>query len=74
MTYEGIKITDLISGVDSHLLNHADLSYSLIVREIDVANNIEVHQFKLAGAISNPASKDNISLFPGDKQDSAGLA
>ncbi|WNC69547.1 SLBB domain-containing protein [Thalassotalea nanhaiensis] len=65
--YEGVKITDLIASVDSHLLPFADLSYSLVVREIDVAKNIEVHQFKLSEVIGNPASIDNFTLQPNDK-------
>lgn len=63
----GQKITDLLPGVKSHVLLNADLNYSLVIREIDVARNIEIHQFSLAQAISNPNSTDNLFLLPGDK-------
>ncbi|MEW6996861.1 SLBB domain-containing protein [Colwelliaceae bacterium BS250] len=64
---ETLKITDLLPNVDSHILNYADLSYSLIIRQIDVAKNIEVHQFSLSKAISDPSSADNLVLKPKDK-------
>ena len=64
---QGQKITDLLPQVHSHLLANADLNYSLIIREIDIASNIEVHQFSLAKAITSPNSKDNIQLQPHDK-------
>jgi len=44
------------------LLNSADLNYSIVVREIDIARNIEILQFDLAKAISSPNSTDNIVL------------
>ncbi|GAA6170916.1 SLBB domain-containing protein [Colwellia sp. KU-HH00111] len=61
------KISDLLPGVNSHLLANADLNYSVLIREIDIARNIEVHQFSLANAISSPQSKDNITLQANDK-------
>jgi len=61
------KITDLIPEVNSHLLANADLNYSLVIREIDIARNIEVLQFSLAKAITSPASTDNIKLKANDK-------
>jgi polysaccharide export outer membrane protein len=65
--YSNRKIADLLPQIDSHLLLHADLNYSLIIREIDRARTIEVLQFSLANAISNPSSKDNLTLMPNDK-------
>ncbi len=61
------KITDLLPQINSHILLNADLNYSLIVREIDVARNIEIFQFELAKAIANPSSKDNMTLQANDK-------
>lgn len=58
----GQRITDILPNVDSHLLHSADLNYSIIVREIDVARNIEIIQFDLAKAIENPAGIDNVAL------------
>ncbi|MEY8212973.1 MAG: SLBB domain-containing protein, partial [Colwellia sp.] len=61
------RITDVFPHIDSHLLHSADLNYSIVVREIDIARNIEVLQFDLANAISAPNSKDNIVLQGNDK-------
>ncbi len=63
----GQKVTDLLPNVNSHLLANADLNYSLIVREVDLARNIEILQFGLAKAITNPESDDNILLQANDK-------
>lgn len=63
----GQKITDVFPNIDSHLLHSADLNYSIIVREIDIARNIEILQFDLAKAISEPHSKDNLVLQGNDK-------
>ena len=64
---QGQRITDLFPGIDSHLLHSADLNYALVVREIDIARNIEVLQFDIANALSNPNSRDNITLESNDK-------
>lgn len=64
---QGQKVTDLLPRVNSHLLVNADLNYSLIIRKMDVARNIEVLQFELAKAIANPESSDNIVLHADDK-------
>ena len=63
----GQRITDIFPNIDSHLLNSADLNYSIVVREIDIARNIEILQFDLAKAISSPNSTDNIVLQGNDK-------
>lgn len=64
---QGIKVTDLLPNLDSHILTNADLNYGLVVRQIDKARNIEVLQFNLAKAIENSDSVDNLSLSPNDK-------
>jgi len=64
---QGQKVTDLLPHVKSHLLASADLNYSLIIREIDLAGRIEVLQFGLAKAITNPESEDNLLLQANDK-------
>lgn len=61
------KITDLLPEVNSHLLESADLNYSLVIRETDISRHIEVLQFSLAKAISSPTSDDNIQLNANDK-------
>jgi polysaccharide biosynthesis/export protein len=63
----GQRITDIFPNINSHLLNSADLNYSIVVREIDIARNIEILQFDLAKAISSPNSTDNIVLQGNDK-------
>ncbi len=64
---QGQKVTDLLPKVNSHLLVSADLNYSLIIRQVDAARNIEVLQFELAKAIATPESSDNIALQANDK-------
>ncbi|RHW76027.1 SLBB domain-containing protein [Colwellia sp. RSH04] len=64
---DGMKVTDILKGIDSHFLADADLNYSLIVREIDLAKNIEVLQFDIVKALSTPDSTDNIELNSNDK-------
>ena len=64
---EGIKVTDLLPNLDSHVLPYADLSYGLIVRQKDKARNIEVLQFNLAKALNNTHTVDNLVLQPNDK-------
>ncbi|HCM48314.1 MAG TPA: polysaccharide biosynthesis/export protein, partial [Colwellia sp.] len=63
----GQRITDIFPNIDSHLLHSADLNYSIIVREIDIARNIEILQFDLAKAIAAPNLKDNLVLQSNDK-------
>ncbi|GLX86642.1 sugar transporter [Thalassotalea loyana] len=63
----GHKITDLIQSVEMSLLPHADLNYSLIVREVDLAKRIEVLQFSIADALTNTVSEQNLELHSRDK-------
>lgn len=64
---EGIKVSDLIQNIDTSILKYADLTYSIIVREINIARDIEVHQFSLAKALSDKNSNDNFVLQARDK-------
>lgn len=61
------RVTDLLPNINSYLLEDADLAYSIVVREKDLGRNIEVLQFSLFSAISDPKSADNIVLQPRDK-------
>jgi polysaccharide export outer membrane protein len=63
----GQKITDLLPNIHAYMLDDADLTYSLVIREKDVGRNIDVLQFSLFNAITDPLSKDNIALSPRDK-------
>jgi len=65
--HTGQRISDIFPNIDSHLLHSADLNYSIIVREIDIARNIEILQFDLAKALSSPKEKDNLTLKGNDK-------
>ena len=49
-------LTDLLPSVDTHLLINTDLSYGLVIREVNIARDIEVIQFELAKAIAQPNS------------------
>ncbi len=64
---EGQRVTDLLPAVNSHLLGYADLNYCLVIREKNISRHIEVLQFNLVNAISDPQSKDNLSLQANDK-------
>ncbi|MDD1796044.1 SLBB domain-containing protein [Enterovibrio sp. ZSDZ42] len=61
------RISDLFTSVDSAFNSTADLTYALVVREINPQRDIRVLQFSLANAILNPASKDNIKLQSRDR-------
>ena len=63
----GQKVTDLLPAVNSHLLGYADLNYCLVIREKNISRQIEVLQFNLVNAISDPQSKDNLLLQSNDK-------
>ena len=64
---QGAKISDIFQNIDESLLPDADLLYSLVLREMDIARNIEVHQFSLADALSDPRGEDNLLLKSSDK-------
>ncbi|MGJ8693718.1 MAG: SLBB domain-containing protein, partial [Thalassotalea sp.] len=64
---EGLKITDIIPNIETSLLNHADFTYSLLVREINIARDVEVYQFSLANALAQPNGDDNLTIQPRDK-------
>jgi len=64
---KGQKITDLIPNVNTHLLKYADLNYSLLIREINIAQDIEVYQFSLADILGDKNSHNNFTLQPRDK-------
>ncbi|WP_448563787.1 SLBB domain-containing protein [Thalassotalea ganghwensis] len=61
------RITDLIPDINAYTLEDADLSYSLVIRQVGFGRQIEVIQFSLFNAISDVNSKDNVQLKPRDK-------
>jgi polysaccharide export outer membrane protein len=64
--YEGKRISDVLKSVRGDLLPQADLSYGLLVREININGDIEVHQFDVAQAIVKNA-KNDLTLNANDK-------
>lgn len=64
--HEGKRISDVFTSVRGDLLPQADLSYGLLIREINIAGDIEVHQFDVAQA-SVKAQKHDLLLQANDK-------
>ncbi|WNO61683.1 SLBB domain-containing protein [Rheinheimera sp. MMS21-TC3] len=58
----GLKLTDLLGSRWSDLHRTADLNYGIILREINPLGDIDILQFRLADAINQPNSADNIEL------------
>ncbi len=64
--YQGKRISDVLKSVRGDLLPQADLSYGLVIREININGDIEAHQFDVAQAIiKNP--ENNLELKANDK-------
>ncbi|WP_339691889.1 SLBB domain-containing protein [uncultured Pseudoalteromonas sp.] len=64
--HQGKRISDVFTSVRGDLLPQADLSYALLVREINIAGDIEVYQFDIAQAIVKAAEHD-LELQANDK-------
>ena len=68
---DGMRVSDLLPSVDSHLNFDVDLNYALIVSIKNERLDIEVNSFDLAMAIANPGteldpvlnSRDEILVF-----------
>ncbi|EGR1480385.1 OtnA protein [Vibrio parahaemolyticus] len=63
----GLRIADLFQSVDTSFNSTADVSYAVVVREINPQRDIEVYQVNLANAILSPSSKDNLKLNSRDR-------
>ncbi len=63
----GLRIADLFQSVDTSFNSTADVSYAIVVREINPQRDIEVYQVNLANAILSPKSKDNLKLNSRDR-------
>lgn len=63
----GMKVSDVITSVNTDLMPNADLNYALVVRETGVNREIKVLQFNLGQAIAQRRSKDNLTLEKGDQ-------
>ena len=62
----GKHISDVLTSVRGDLLPQADLGYGLLVREVNVAGDIQVFQFDIAQAIVKAAEHD-LELKANDK-------
>jgi len=58
---EGIRISDVIRDLHRDLMPDADLGYSLVVRKINIQNDINLVQFSLADALSHK-NKDEFDI------------
>ena len=63
---KGLRIRDIISDIHKDLLEFADLSYALVLREINDNRDIEVLQLSLFDENSD-TSLNNLVLQPNDK-------
>ncbi len=63
----GLRIADLFQSVDTSFNSTVDVSYAIVVREINPQRDIEVYQVNLANAILSPTSKDNLKLNSRDR-------
>ena len=61
--HKGKKVSELFNSLKADLLPIADYDYSLVIREINIRGDIEVHQFSLLDAING---KDDLTLKPRD--------
>jgi len=64
--HRGIRVNDLLKSTWSDLTNSADLSYALVVREINPQGDINVIQINLQQVMANAASTYNLALRPRD--------
>ncbi|NLQ19076.1 sugar transporter [Marinomonas sp. M1K-6] len=63
----GMRVRDAIGSIDNGLKQSADVNYALLVREINQNQHIEVYQFSLLEALTNPTSLDNLVLQEKDQ-------
>lgn len=63
----GVRVADVIRNPRADLAEDADLSYALVVRERNLRGEIEVLQFDLGRAVSEPRSTANLELKPRDR-------
>ncbi|MCF2848065.1 SLBB domain-containing protein [Pseudoalteromonas sp. PAST1] len=64
--HQGKRIADVLTSVRGDLLPQADLAYGLLIREVNISGDIEVHQFDIAQAIVK-VPEHNLALKANDK-------
>ncbi|MCF8053480.1 MAG: SLBB domain-containing protein [Desulfobacterales bacterium] len=65
--HEGMRLNDLITGLEADLKPRADLDYVLIKRELPPDWRIEILSARLSRALEVPDSLDNVRLMPRDE-------
>lgn len=60
--HAGLKVSDLFHSFDSSFRSSADVTYALVIREINLQRDIQVFQFSLADALLNPNGENNLRL------------
>lgn len=63
----GTRISSILKSAQRDLTSATDLSYALVVREIDSQRNIKVIQFNLGKALQQPGSMDDVLLQARDQ-------
>jgi len=58
----GLQVADLFSNLEAGINDTTDVSYAILVREINERKDIKVLQLNLATAILEPRSEDNLTL------------
>lgn len=64
---EGLRVSDLLPSVESHLAPDVDLNYALIVSIKNERLDIQVSNFNLGEAIRSPGSESDPLLNPRDE-------
>ncbi|MEG2569136.1 MAG: polysaccharide biosynthesis/export family protein, partial [Acinetobacter sp.] len=63
----GTRVSSILKSEQRDLISATDLSYALVVREMDSQRNISVIQFNLGHALRNPGGKDDLLLQARDQ-------
>ncbi|MCL1141553.1 SLBB domain-containing protein [Shewanella gaetbuli] len=63
----GQKVSDIVPSIWGDLSASADLDYALLVREKNKYGDIDVYQFAIGKALTEPHSAENLTIEPRDK-------
>ncbi|EKO3714476.1 SLBB domain-containing protein [Vibrio metschnikovii] len=64
---EGMRVSEVFHSLDSSFKPDVDLTYALIVREVNPQRDIRVLQFNPADALLNPKGNENLTLTNRDQ-------
>ncbi|GHY95958.1 polysaccharide biosynthesis/export family protein [Vibrio cholerae] len=62
-----LRIADLFQSAENAFNPTADINYAIVVREVNLQRDIQVHQINLGHAILEPTSSDNLRLESRDR-------